>query len=149
MSSIDAVIDSIWFGCKIRSLKIWVMRLYANVFQATNCEPVLENEVNICLGKLKKLLHYAEDNQVMTQQDTRVAEKTLSKLQEIQKILREKRPCWRRLLDWISQAINLAINLLRLLPPILLILPPSVRISILAILGVTDRIAGLLPSADN
>jgi hypothetical protein len=55
------------------------------------------------------------------------------------------------LIDWISQAINVARKILKFLFYAITLfapaLPPGIRIPILAILGAVDKVAGLLPPA--
>lgn len=153
MSLIESVVDSIWFGRQIRSHHTRVMRLHSKVLKVTKRDSVLEMEMERCLAKLQKLLHYAENNQVMTQQDSKVAENTLSKLQEIQRILKEKRSWWEKLLEWVSQAIELVQNLLRVILPIVRafspVLPPAVRQPILALIGVAEFAGLLLPANED
>lgn len=148
MVYVDTVVDSIWFGRQIRSMKKRIKKLYQKVKIAKRSEPQLEKEAVRCRERFQKLLDYASKNSVMSATDHDVAQETLTCLEQIDRLIRKKQPWWKKLIHWIKQSIRLMVQLLAKIKLIIPLLPSGLREPLLGLIGTLDIVLGFLPSAD-
>lgn len=144
MVYVDTVVDSIWFGRQIRSMRKRIRKLYREVQIAKRSEPQLEKKAVRCRERLQKLLNYASKNSVMSASDHDIAQETLTCLEQIDRLIRKKQPWWKKLIHWIKQSIRLMVQLLAKIVPIIPLLPSGLREPLLGLIETLDIVLGFL-----